>query len=103
MARRVPMRTAAATAVASLSRLTGYRAGKLRANELLAEARLSLFAIDQLSFPPPPSLAGSMVTRETPAHCRAPRNETRSVCFQPGFKPRLHHPLYKYDATSELD
>jgi hypothetical protein len=44
-----------------------------------------------------------MVTRETPAHCPAPRNETRSVCFQPGFKPRLHYPLYKYDATSELD
>ena len=105
MARRVPMRTAAATAAAGLSRLTGYPAGKLRANELQAEARLSLFAIDQfsLSFPPPPSFAGSMVTRETPAHCRAPRNETRSVCFQPGFKPRLHYSLYKYAATSQLE
>ncbi len=83
---------AGATAAAALSRLTGYRAGKLRANELQAEARLSLFAIDQFSLSSPtPSLAGSMVTRETPAHCPAPRNETRSVCFQSGSKPRLHY------------
>src|SRR5437588_10897713 len=58
---------AGATAAAGLSRLTGYRAGKPRANELQAEARLSLFAIDQFSLSSPtPSLAGSMVTRETP-------------------------------------
>lgn len=49
-----------ATAAAGLSRLTGYRAGKLRANELQAEAelhaevRLSLFAIDQFSLSCPP-------------------------------------------------
>src|SRR5436189_1929206 len=41
--------------------------------------------------PPTPSLAGSMATRETPVHCPAPRNETRSMCFQPRFKPRLHY------------
>ena len=45
---------AGATAAAGLSRLTGYRAGKLRANELQAEARLSLFAIDQFSLSCPP-------------------------------------------------
>jgi hypothetical protein len=95
------MAMAGATAAAGLNRLTGYRAGKLRANELQAEARLSLFAIDQfsLSSPRPPSFAGSMVTRETPAHCPAPRNETRSVCFQPGPKPWLHYSLYKFAAT----
>jgi hypothetical protein len=46
---------AGATAAAGLSRLTGYRAGKLRANELQAEARLSLFAIDQLLLSSPTS------------------------------------------------
>jgi hypothetical protein len=48
---------AGATAAAALSRLTGYRAGKFRANELQAEARLSLFAIDQFSLSCPHSIA----------------------------------------------
>jgi hypothetical protein len=48
---------AGATAAAGLSRLTGYRAGKPRANELQAEARLSLFAIDQFSLSSPHSIA----------------------------------------------
>ena len=44
-----------------------------------------------------------MATRETPVHYPAPHNETRSVCFQPGPKPRLHYSLYKYAATSQLE
>jgi len=31
--------------------------------------------------------------------CRASCNETRSLCFQPLSKLRLHDPLYKYAAV----
>jgi len=44
-----------------------------------------------------------MATRETPAHRPVPRNETRSVCFQPGSSRGRTISLYKYAATSQLE
>jgi len=76
---------AGATAAAALSRLTGYRAGKLRANELQAEARLSLFAIDQFSLSCPPLHRSRARWRPARPRCIARRLATRpALCvFSP--------------------
>jgi len=75
-------------------------ADKLRRNERQPEAWLALPVIEllALSCPQPPWLPGPL-SSVTPSASAGVSHETRSLCFQPGKKPRLDYSLHKYVAT----